>query len=180
MPFNLPFLPTRTVVCADGTRHVIQNNIEKYFPLSVSDRGSKMEADIKIPDTVEASAAMEVKNAIKSVMVSIDKNNGSLVLEQRAAYTAYASEPCSSHGWYKKQLEDISRRRQRLQEQENMLGALITLAQTPGVEVSEMVGLLRRLVVNMTPEAASFITVEEMDNSELTAREMIAVSEQHG
>jgi hypothetical protein len=173
MPFNLPFLPTRTVVCPDGSRHVIQNNIESFFPLSVSEKTAKVDAELKIPETVEAEAATKMKNAIKSVMVSIDKNNGSLVLEQRAAYTAYASNPCGSHEWYKKQLEDISMRRQRLQEQENMLGALITLAQTPGVEVTEMVGLLRRLVVNMTPEAAAIITVNEMDQSEETAQEMI-------
>ncbi len=177
MPLNLPFMPTRTVICPDGSRHVIQNNIESYFPLSVSENSTKVDAELKIPDTVEAKAATEMKNAIKSVMVSIDKNNGSLVLEQRAAYTAYASNPCGSLDWYKKQLEEISMRRQRLQEQENMLGALVTLAQTPGVEINEMVGLLRRLVVNMTPEAASIITVNEMDHSEETAREMIEGSD---
>lgn len=173
MPFNFPFLPTRTVVCPDGSSHVIQNNIERYFPLSVTDNGSKWDAELKIPDSVEAKAATEIKSAINSVMVSIDKNNGSLVLEQRAAYTAYASNPCGSHEWYKRQLENLSTRRQRLQEQESMLSALITLTQTPGIELPEMVSVLRRLVANMTPEVAAIITVDEMDQSEDTVREMI-------
>lgn len=175
--FNLPFFSTRTVICPDGSRHVIQNNIESYFPLSVSENSSKVNAELKIPDTVEAKAATEMQNAIKSVMVSIDKNNGSLVLEQRAAYTAYASYPCGSHDWYKKQLENISMRRQRLQEQENVLDALIALAQTPGIEITEMVSLLRRLVGNMTPEVAAIITINEMDKSEVIAHEMIEGAE---
>ncbi|SCX03967.1 hypothetical protein [Agrobacterium rosae] len=173
MNLNIPFLSTRTVVCPDGSQHVIQKNISSYFPLSVSEKSAKVDVDLKIPDTVEAKTAAQMESAIKSVMVSIDKSNGSIVLEQRAAYTAYASNPCGSHEWYKRQLENISTRRQRLQEQENMLGALVALAQTPGVQISEMVGLLRRLVVTMTPEAASIITVNEMDHSEQTAHDMI-------
>lgn len=173
MKLNIPFLSTRTVNCPDGSQHVIQRNLSSIFPLSVSEQSVKVDAELKIPDTVEAKAAAEMKNAIKSVMVSIDKSNGSIVLEQRAAYTAYASNPCGSHEWYKKQLENISTRRQRLQEQQIMLDALIALAQTPGVQISEMIGLLRRLVVTMTPDAASIITVNEMDHSEQTAHDMI-------
>ena len=170
---NLPFLPRRTVICPDGTQHTIENNIEKNFPLSVSEYGAKLDGGFKIPESVEANAAAEMTSAIKSVLVSIDQKNGSLVLEQRAAYTAYAGNPCGSHEWYKEQIEKISERRQRVQEIEMMLGALITLAQTPGVEAPEIIEVLRRLVANMSPEAASIITVEAMDQSEETAREMI-------
>ena len=170
---NLPFVRTRTIVCPDGTTHTIQNDIEKLFPLSVSDRSANLDSELSIPETVDAKAAVGIKNAIKSVMVSIDDTNGSLILEQRGAYSAYAAKPCGSHEWYKKQIEDISARRQRLQEQKNMLNALIAMAQTPGVEVNQLVQSLQRLVENMTPEAASVITLHEMDRSEETAHEMI-------
>jgi hypothetical protein len=177
---NLPFLPRRTVTCPDGTQHTIENNIEKNFPLSVSEHGAKFDGGFKIPDSLGANAAAEVTRAIKSVLVSIDQKNGSLVLEQRAAYTVYAGNPCGNHVWFRQQIEKISERRQRVQEIEMMLGALITLAQTPGVKASEIIELLRRLVTNMSPEAASIITVQTMDRSEEVAREMIEGGSRNG
>lgn len=115
MPIKFPFFRTRKVKCSDGNDRFIYNYIDDIFPLSVSDREAKLSGGLKIPETVDVSLAADIKNAINSLIFSIDGNNKSLILEQRAAYLHYASNPCGLEEWHGKRQDDISRRMQRLQ-----------------------------------------------------------------
>ncbi|HIB64287.1 MAG TPA: hypothetical protein EYO33_04000 [Phycisphaerales bacterium] len=105
-------------------------------------------------------------------MFSIDGNNSSLVLDQRAAYTGYATNPCEKANWYQRQIEDLSTRRHRLQEQERLLGALLALADSPVADKAELLGILSQLVDKLPPDQAALITVNEMNVAEQTAIEM--------
>ena len=173
MNFRILFTKTRKVKCPDGTERFVYNNLNDVFPLSVSENSSKINTDLKVPETVDAKFAAEISQAIKSLMFTIDENNGSLVLEQRGAYSVYAANPCEGYERYSRHIEDLSHRRQRLQEQQRLLGALMALAQSPKANPNELIGLLRQLVDKLPPEGAALITIDEMDQSEETAREMI-------
>jgi hypothetical protein len=173
MKFRLPFFKTRKVICLDGTERFVYKDIDDVFPLSVSDRSKKLNSDVKIPDTVDAKFAVEISQAIKSLMFTIDENNGSLVLEQRGAYSVYAANPCEAYERYGRHIEDLSHRRQRLQEQQRLQGALMALAQSPNANPNELLGLLRQLVDRLPPEDARMITINEMDHSENIVKEMI-------
>lgn len=174
------FSKTRKVKCPDGTERFVYNNINDVFPLSVSEKSSKFDANLKVPETVDAKFASEISQAIKSLMFTIDENNGSLILEQRGAYSVYAAHPCEGYERYSRQIEDLSHRRQRLQEQQRLLGALMALAQSPKADQNELIGLLRQLVDKLPPEDAAMITINEMDQSEETAKEMIEGGSSNG
>lgn len=172
MPFRFPFFRTYKLKCPDGTTRIVHKNIDDVFPLSVSDTNAKFNGDLKLPETIDAKLGAEISNAIKSVMFSIDGNNSSLVLEQRAAYSGYQSNPCAQADWYQRRIEDLSNRRHRLQEQERLLNALMSLAQRPTADADRLIGLLGQLVDKLPPEEAALLTIDAMDHSERTAIEM--------
>ena len=172
MAFKWPFFRTRKVTCPDGTTRIVHKDIDDLFPLSIADESRKFNGGIKVPETLEANVGAEITRATKGVLFSIDGNNNSLILDQRAAYTGYSANPCGKADWYQRQLEDLSSRRHRLQEQERLLGALMSLADSPMADKSELLGILSQLVDKLPPDQAALITVNEMDVSEQTAIEM--------
>lgn len=172
MSFKWPFFRTRKIRCPDGTVRIVHKDIDDLFPLSISDHAVKADGGLKIPESLEANIGAELAKAIKGVLFSIDGNNNSLILDQRAAYTGYAASPCEKADWYQRQIQDLSTRRHRLQEQERLLGALLSLADSPMADKTELLGILSQLVDKLPPDQAVLITVNEMDVSEQTAKEM--------
>lgn len=172
MSFKWPFFRTRKIKCPDGTIRIVHKDIDDLFPLSISDNTSSLNGGLKIPEGLEANIGADLTKAIKGVLFSIDGNNSSLILDQRAAYTGYATNPCEKADWYQRQIEDLSTRRHRLQEQERLLGALLSLADSPMADKTELLGILSQLVDKLPPDQAALITVNEMDLSEQTAIEM--------
>lgn len=172
MAFKWPFFRTRKVVCPDGTTRIVHKDIDDLFPLSIANESSKFNGGFKVPEALEANVGVEISKAIKGVLFSIDGNNNSLILDQRAAYTGYSANPCGKGDWYQRQIEDLSSRRHRLQEQERLLGALMSLADSPMADKAELFSILAQLVDKLPPDQAAMITVNEMDASELTAIEM--------
>ena len=122
MSIKWPFFRTRKIKCPDGTFRIVHKDIDDLFPLSISNNTANVNAGVRIPEGLEANIGAEFARAIKGVLFSIDGNNSSLVLDQRAAYTGYATNPCEKANWYQRQIEDLSTRRHRLQEQERLLG----------------------------------------------------------
>ena len=114
MPFSFSLFQTRKVKCPNGDIHIIYNDIEKLFPYAVSNASQALSGKLSIPKSIDTEFASQISSAIDSLIVSIDKSNGSLVIEQRAAYSAYSANPCGGSEWYKRQLENLSYRRQRV------------------------------------------------------------------
>lgn len=173
MGFWRLFFRTRKVRCPDGTVRVVYNDVDLIFPLAVTDKSSKINGGVDVPEIANANLSVEITAAIKGLVFSIDSTNSSLLLEQRGYYAVYSSNPCESHSWFGRQMEDVGRRRQRLQEQQQLLGALITLAQNPNADPKELVRILERFVDRLPPESAAVITIRAMDDSETAVREMI-------
>lgn len=172
MAFRWPFFRTKTIICPDGTTRIVHKEIDDLFPLAITDGNKKFNGSVKIPEAIEANVGAELTTAIRGVLFSIDGNNNSLILDQRAAYTGYSANPCDKADWYQRQIEDLSSRRHRLQEQERLLGALMSLADSPMANKKDLLGILGQLVDKLPPDQAALITINEMDASEQTAIEM--------
>lgn len=172
MVFKFPFFRTYKIKCPDGTTRIVHKSIDDVFPLSIGEGKSKLDGTLKVPEIVDAKFGAEISNAIKSAMFSIDENNNSLILEQRAAYSGYATNPCGQANWYQRRIEDLSNRRHFLQQQARVLDALLTLAQRPTASSDQILGMLGQIVDRLSPEEAALITVNAMDRSERTAIEM--------
>lgn len=166
------FSKKQKIRCPDGTTYYIYKNINDIFPLSVSETSAKFDAQGAAGEGMNGKLAGEVISQIRGMMFHIDESNSALIMEQRAAYSVFAGNPCAKHAWYDQQIEDISFRRSNLMQQKLFLSSIIALANSPNAQKTDLANLLGKIADRLSPEAAAIVTVSEMDKSEEVAQEM--------
>ncbi len=147
------FSKQRKVKCPDGIKYVYRNPADA-FPMSVlSAISTSVQGAVDGLEALSASANVERKREIDTVLFQLDESNRSLQADFAAAYIVFASDPCHDPGYLQRRITELQIERAHLSEYIVRVRLLERLLQTeaPATDVTEMI---RELLSAAKPRAA--------------------------
>ncbi|MES0040410.1 hypothetical protein [Mesorhizobium sp. M0091] len=112
-----------------------------------------------------------VAKKIDGLFVALDEFNGNIMIDFRAAYVAFQSDPCGSGQFLHRSIERISDRRNQMITLKMQILALVELAKTnPNSDAFS--NIFGDIVRRLKPEGAGAvqITVSELREAETEAK----------
>ena len=129
MPFNWPFSKTYKHPCPDGTVRIVHRCVDDAFPLFIPGWEGKMNGNLEDLKGSPVNLAAEYTTKIKGLLFSLDDLNQSLMMAFRSSYIAFQTDPCSSDGFFKRQVGKIIDEQHRLTKLRVQIRGLISLAE---------------------------------------------------
>lgn len=172
MRYWVPFTKTYNKKCKDGSTRLVYRNIDSAFPLFVQGWDGSLSASIKAEQNIDATLKGEVKTKIDNILVALDQHNNSLMMDFRAAYLIYSSEPCEKLDYLQRMVDKIISRRNFIRDRKLMLDSLIALAKEGKHNTGEFLALFGKIVLDLLPETAVDATISEMKVAQFLAIEM--------
>jgi hypothetical protein len=97
------------------------------FQRSVKEWKSHFDVSIQALKEVSGDAKAQYESKITGLLYHLDGQNNSLMLQFRAAYTAFFSDPCKEDGYFKQQTEIPLKEHMRLTELKMKIQSLLEL-----------------------------------------------------
>lgn len=107
----------------------MHRNVDDALPLALRDARRSTNGSIEEFFGAKVELRAEYETQIRGLLFALDDENKNLVVQFRAMYLAYMSNPCDSFDWFTKGIDDLTKGQQRLTTARMYLHALIELAQ---------------------------------------------------
>lgn len=169
----ISFFNTRTAICPDGSTKVVHRNLDAAFPLYVAGWDANLSAELKSAQ-VDGKVSGNYRSKIDGLLIALDDSNNNVMLEFRAAYVAYQTDPCSNSAYFLRALERISDKRDAISKLKLKIGALIEMAKAANNLIADerFADLFFDIVSDTNPEKTVPLTVEDLREAEQTAHSM--------
>ena len=104
------------IKCPDGTTRIVYRNINDIFPFSIKELNQSVHGKVSAADLGSIDSAATYAEKISSLLVSIDNDNGDLMIMFRANYASYAANPCGHSVALESVTRDIIRQHSKIKE----------------------------------------------------------------
>jgi hypothetical protein len=162
--------------CPDGSLKIVYRSIDDAFPLALKHVGTRLALDLAKLSEIGGQVGAEYRESIAGLLYSLDDLNQSLMMNFRAVYAAYQSDPCANAEFLARQVGKIVEETQRHTEIQVRISGLIGLAQTDGGKRDEMLALFRELVLEVGGSTVGLAAASEVEQAKEDARRWIGES----
>jgi len=137
---------TYRVKCPDGTIRDVYKNVDDAFPLFIQGFQADVTAELKAIDGLSAKAKAAYATKLQGLLYGLDEHNHSLMMNFRAVYVVFQSDPCGSIEFLRRSIEKLCEDQKRLSDLRTKVRALIELAKNQKAESGEVFALFRVVV----------------------------------
>ena len=140
-----PFSKSYIVKCDDGSEKHVYKRVDDAFPLELA--GFDVRVTGRFKDTFQNQTELqaEVRKMVDAQLFSISDRNNGLMMEFRAAYIVFQSDPCSQSDFFKKQVKEILAEQRELRAFDAELARLENLIKGDLNKGQEVYSKLRKL-----------------------------------
>lgn len=137
------------VRCPDGRVLRVRRNVEKAFPLYVSDYSAKVDAVLRALEGVDSAATgVDVKKIRSALTYEVDYINRSLMANFRFAYEAFRADPCRQSDWFATKVDQLILEDQRARHLFGTIDRIVGSVEA-GVPLESVAEMLEQLVTSL-------------------------------
>lgn len=152
------------IKCPDGFPKMVYKNVDYALPLLVKELQSDVNGEISAKDVLNANIKSEYKEFVKGLLFNFDITNKNIMMDYRAAYVAFQSDPCNKADYLSRRFEELSNHQQRLNSVHVLIQNFIELVKTnpanPDVVYEAFRNIASQLSGKTLPEEAALAIQE--------------------
>jgi hypothetical protein len=148
--------------CPDSGTKVIYRNVDDAFPLYVKAPTVAGGLDAGPGAGSLGNVKAEYRSTVQAVLYNLDELNQTLMIEFRAIYLAYQTDPCGQASAFSRQVERIIDDVQQQTNWRMKARALIELASSDAADKEQIMGIFNELVGGLDGRAAAPVAREEV------------------
>jgi hypothetical protein len=168
-----PYFKTREIRCPDGTTRTVYKNIDDACPLYIAGWNADVSANLQFPGDVGGEAKAKYENKINGFLFALDEQNQSLMMHFRAIYLTYASNPCGSHGFLQRKVEDMIDQQHRISTLRVKIAALIQIVSVNPNDTGAITHTLNEIASRMDGKAVAAAASHEIAEARAIAKDLI-------
>jgi hypothetical protein len=167
----LGFGKTYRVKCPGGHVAIIYRDVNDAFPFALSDVERKMSGSGSVASQADLDVSAEYRSGVSNILFAIDELNSSQIMDFRAAYSAFMSNPCENGPYLERASERIRQERNALIRLRMQAATVLQLIRENPDRSDAIAPLFNELLRTLNvPDAAS--TVRAIHDARAEAHEM--------
>jgi len=151
--------------CPDGTTHWVYKNINDAFPLIVADVDSSFNSKISVDGVAQTELGSKYSSKIKGLLFELDSANQNIMIEFRAVYSVYQSEPCGNAKFYSTKVAEIIEDHKNLRQLKTKIEGLVSILSGNGISEKGFVNAFLSITNSYgkyVPQQAAQAKIHEM------------------
>ncbi|GAA3458480.1 hypothetical protein ACFFSW_04470 [Saccharothrix longispora] len=141
----LPWSKRYKVKCRDGSVKYVHRDVDDAFPLELRESGKRTAAGLDVLQQVSGNLERSHVEQIKAALFSLNQANDTMMVNFRALYTVYQTDPCANAGYLAAGTQALMAEHQRTKDLVIRLDALLKMAQTDQQVVGEVLKVITGL-----------------------------------
>jgi hypothetical protein len=113
--------------CPDGTIHWVYRNINDAFPLIVADVDTSFNGKVNVDGVAQTELGTKYASKIKGLLFELDSANQNIMIEFRAVYSVYQSEPCGNAKFFSTKIAEIIEDHKNLRQLKTKIEGLVSI-----------------------------------------------------
>lgn len=160
------------VICPDQTVKTVYKHVDDAFPLYI--QGWKASVGVDLGKLMGDAGALqaEASKKIEGLVFSIGELNQSLMMQFRAAYVAFQSDPCGSSDFLRDQVAKLNHEQYRLTQLRLQVPLLVELARLAKWDQSQFMEAYKNAVLSLGDVTTPQTVALEINESIQIARQL--------
>jgi hypothetical protein len=161
LSYLVKYLHQKKHRCPDGRVLTVFHDPDDAFALYLKKTDTAITAGAGGPQDLTAKLTGSRSQQVDRLLVQLDEQNRGLMMEFRAVYVVYHSDPCGNAEWFRDRVDSLIDGQQILTRARIMLPLVIELAQLgKEAEYSELYRTIIDMIRGASPDAAK-MAIEE-------------------
>lgn len=153
-----PFSKLKKVKCPDGRILSVYQNLDHAIPVALKDTGRTIQTEASFAEIGKLKLGGSLSNSVSRLLISIDRQTSSQLLDFRMIYAAYQADPCGNSGLLSRETVKIIESRNRMNQLELQTIALIELIKNGKIQEEEAIQRISNIGIeigNPDPDLAN-------------------------
>jgi len=136
------------VKCPDGRIITVYTDVDKIIPIALKDKENEIDAGMGIKDRIDVKIKTRESEKISHLILRLDEKSSRLLMNYRLAYIAFSHNPCKNEENFNKQVSELLKKKEKLDQFETEMIALLEIASQPNMSSEYIMKAYLQIVAN--------------------------------
>lgn len=137
------------VKCCDGSTKYVHYDVNDAFPLELRESDKRSRARVDVMQQVSGELERSYADRIRAGLFSLSKTNDTMMVNFRAVYTVYQSDPCGQTAYLATETKKVIDEHRRSNDMLMRLDVLLNMAQLGSKPSAEIVGQILNIITEL-------------------------------